>query len=266
MRLKMHGWYDKITDHAYVEGEPYIECWDDSAVQAVNTPSERSIALMIEPRAIMPSGYRFLEKGNNWKKFKYIFTHDSELLKLPNAKLILCGSVWSWSNDETKTKFCSLVCSFKEMCDLHKVRKNLAYKYEQNGVVDVFGDFKGRDTVPWVDSSQYLRDYRYSIVIENYIDDFWFTEKICNCFANKVMPIYLGARQIDQFFNADGILHMENADDIMFTVVRLQYEYGEYLYNNRMKAIEDNYQRVKEYDRFENWFYKNYGELLEGMK
>mgnify|MGYP002732820278 CR=1 FL=1 len=266
MRLKMHGFYDKIIDHLYVEGEPFIDCYDDSAVQECDTYVSKSIALMIEPRSIMRSGYDFLLQNENWRRFKYIFTHDSELLKLPNAKLILCGSVWSWS-DEPKTKFCSLVCSFKEMCELHLDRKRLAYRYERNGLVDVYGDYKGRDLVPWVDSSEYLRDYRYSIVVENYVDDYWFTEKICNCFANKVIPIYVGARKIDTFFNPQGIIDCHGRTVEAETEIHyLSKDKGKFFYEASIDAINDNYNRVREYDRFENWFFRNYGELLEDMK
>jgi len=263
MRLRMHGFYDKIIDHAYVEGEPFIESYDDSAVQDCDTYANKSIALMIEPRSIMPDGYTFLLNGG-WKRFKYIFTHDSELLKLPNAKLILCGSVWSWS-DVPKTKFCSLVSSYKEVCDLHMARKQLAYFYENRGVVDVFGDYRGKDCVPWVDSSEYLRDYRYSIVIENYIDDFWFSEKICNCFANKVVPLYIGARKIDEYFNKWGIIRFRDIETIKACIGLYSQDGGKYAYDNMKKAIDDNYERVKEFDRFENWFFRTYGGLLDDL-
>lgn len=260
----MHGLYDKIIDHAYVKGEPFIDCYDDSAVQDCDTYVEKSIALMIEPRSIMPRGYDFLTRNDNWKRFKYIFTHDSELLKLPNAKLILCGSVWSWS-DVPKTKFCSLVSSYKEVCELHKLRKELAYQYENSGIVDVFGDFKGKDSVTWVDSSEYLRDYHFSIVIENYIDDYWFTEKICNCFANKVVPIYMGARKINDFFDSLGIIKVNNINDIRFAICYLSE--GDYKRNYlaRKGAINRNYNKVKEFDRFENWFFREYGGLLDDI-
>ena len=265
MRLKMHGFYDKIINHTYVKGEPYIDCYDDSAVQDCDTYVDKSIALMIEPRSIMPRGYDFLTRNDNWKRFKYIFTHDSELLKLPNAKLILCGSVWSWS-DVPKTKFCSLVSSYKEVCELHIFRKELAYQYENSGIVDVFGDFKGKGLVPWVDSSEYLRDYRYSIVIENYIDDYWFTEKICNCFANKVIPIYVGARKIDDYFNPRGIIDCYGKTfEAKTWVHHLSKDDGKQFYTYSKEGIDDNYNRVKEFDRFENWFFREYGGLLDDI-
>ena len=136
MNLKMHGFYDKILDHAYRAGEPFIECYDDSAVSQCDTYPYNSIALMIEPRTISARGYDFLENGG-WKYFDFVFTHDSKLLeKLPNAKPILVAAVWCESY-KPKSKNISLVCSFKSMCELHRVRKNLAWLYENDSRVDV---------------------------------------------------------------------------------------------------------------------------------
>lgn len=267
MKLRMHGFYDKIIDHLWHEDDTeYIDCYDDSAITSCNTPKNKSIALVIEPRSIMPNGYKAIENGW-WAHFKYVYTHDSKLLReIPNARLIHIGGVWSWS-DEPKTKFCSLVCSFKEMCELHMIRKELAYKYENSGIVDVYGDYKGRGSEPWIEPSTYLRPYRFSIVIENYIDDEYFTEKICNCFANKVVPIYLGARNIDKRFNKNGILIARDKTDIeqFIESINRDPEYAEICYNNAKAAIEDNYKRVKMYRNFEERFFLVHGLDLEQM-
>ena len=267
MNLRMYGFYDKITKHKYVSGEPYVNCYDDSAVQRVDTPDYTNIALMIEPRTIMPLGYEFLEKGG-WKHFKYVYTHDSRLLdSIPNAKLILVGAVWGYS-DVTKSKFCSLCCSFKEMCELHMARKELAYKYTDNPFIDVYGDYMGKGSVPWVLCSDYLKDYRFSIIIENNIDDYYFTEKILNCFAHKVIPVYWGARKIDEYFNKQGIFHVESKADIeeFVDIMTKNPELPEMYYDSVKNAIDDNYKRVRSYSRFEDWLFSNYGDDLEQMK
>ena len=269
MKLKMHGFYDKITDHLWHEGdtEPYIDCYDDSAILTANTPKEKSIALMIEPRSITPKGYAAIENGY-WAHFKYVFTHDSKLLaEIPNARYLEVGAVWSYS-DEPKTKFCSLCCSFKEMCELHMIRKELAYEFENSGIVDVYGDYKGRGSASWVDCSEYLKDYRFSIIIENYIDDNYFTEKILNCFAHKVLPVYWGARDIDKHFDKYGIFHVNSKSDIKEFVKIMSNSpgFGEIYYENVRESIEKNYRKVKAYSRVENWLFDTYGESLERMK
>lgn len=264
MNLKMHGFYDKIIDHAYIAGEPFIECYDDSAVSQCDTYLYKSIALMIEPRTISARGYNFLENGG-WKCFQYVFTHDSKLLeKLPNAKPILVAAVWCESY-KPKSKNISLVCSFKSMCELHRVRKNLAWLYENDRKVDVYGDWQSETYQGWVEPLEYLEDYRYSIIIENYIDDIYFTEKILNCFANKVVPIYLGARNIDKYFNKYGIIKADRWQDIPLIVNNL-YKLGiEEDYKARKQYIEENYEKSRQFTRFEDWFFREYGEMLDDL-
>ena len=108
MRIKLHSYYDHFPNHKPVDNEPYIEMYNDEFVWQ---SKKDSCVLLIEPRSIIPVVYKYVEQ--NWRKFKYIFTHDSLLLNnCPNAKLIL----WGWGNanymsfsDRPKTKNISMV-------------------------------------------------------------------------------------------------------------------------------------------------------------
>jgi hypothetical protein len=153
-----------------------------------------------------------------------------------------------------------MVSSNKELCGLHKARKELALLYEGSGLVDCYGTFNGGK---FASVEEYMADYRYSIVIENYIDDYWFTEKILNCFANKVVPIYLGARKIDEFFNKKGIIQVDTVDELKLAVLFVTECNSEKWYQERLNAICDNFNRVKQYVDFETWFFKEYGEMLD---
>jgi hypothetical protein len=218
-------------------------------------------ALLIEPRSICPKAYEYVEHYH--KKFKCIFTHDSKILSMcDNAKLIL----WGWGNanymsysDRPKTKNISIVSSDKELCELHKARKELALLYEGSGLVDCYGTFNGGK---FASVEEYMADYRYSIVIENYIDDYWFTEKILNCFANKVVPIYFGARKIDEFFNSKGIIHCNSVEEIKDVVKSAEMLERIYESARFQGPIIDNYNRVQNWSDFETMFFDEYGELL----
>lgn len=260
MDINLISYYDHFPNHRPTGNEPCIKMYND---EFVTKATEGSCALLIEPRSICPAAYKYVEQ--NYKKFKYVFTHDSQLLAMcDNAKLIL----WGWGNanymsysDRPKTKNISIVSSDKELCELHKARKELALMYDGSGIVDCYGTFNGGK---YAEIEDYMADYRYSIVIENYIDDYWFTEKILNCFANKVVPIYVGARKIGEFFNTKGILRIKDWNRLkgndwlnMNTPESLESHY-----ETLMPAIEDNYNRVKQFPVFEDWFYREYGELL----
>ena len=128
MKVELHSYYDHFPNHKHdIPFEPYIDCYNDEfCIKEPIIPD--SIALLIEPRSIIPDVYEWMEK--NYRKFKYVFTHDSRLLKAcDNAKLILWGmgnANYNSFNDVPKTKYISMVSSGKELCELHKIRKQLA--------------------------------------------------------------------------------------------------------------------------------------------
>jgi len=260
MRIKLHSPYHHFPHHEPVEGKDYIDCYNDSFVMSEKPENwEKSIALLIEPRPLQPKVYEFVE--HNYGRFKYVFTHDSILLnKLPNAKMIIWGGVYDWS-DEPKdfTRPISMVASWKEQAPVRIQRKQLAF--ELKGKIDTYGTFDGGEMAT---TKQIYGKYPFSVVIENHIDDWWVTEKICNCFACRTVPIYYGARKIGKLFNSDGIIICNSIDEVRnavdYVLLHARQEY--YL---RKKAIECNFIAVEDYSSFENWFYVHYGELLDKM-
>ena len=255
VKVKLHSQYDHFPNHKPLPGEPFIDCYNDGKIHELIRPN--SIALMIEPRSLQEENYIWMTK--NYKRFKYVFTHDSQLLKsIPNAKLILWGGVWGNSRVMKDFKHpVSMVSSDKEMCPLHIARKKLAL--ELLNKVDCYGTFNGGE---FTDTATIYSKYPFSIAVENYIDDYWFTEKICNCFANYCIPIYYGARKIDEFFNPKGIIRVNDLSEVKYLVENLNAK-QEYL--SRADAVIDNYNRVKQFEDFETWFFNQYEELLSGM-
>ena len=156
-----------------------IQFFSDELIPLNKNPENS--ALLIEPHSIQPRIYDYIER--NWQDFKYIFTHDGYLLdNIPNTKRILFGGVYEF-NDIPKTKDISFCSSRKTMCDLHRRRLDLAYELEKYDIVDCMGTYNGGK---YVTTKEIYAPYRFSIIIENWIDDYWFTEKICNCYAYPV--------------------------------------------------------------------------------
>ena len=138
----------------------------------------------------------------HYTQFKYIFTHDSQLLRLPNARMLNWADVWL-TTDSEKNMGISLCTSPKDWCPLHHARLQLYQHFRKSNVVDTFyGDWNNPE-LPNIKPEDYLEHYKFSIIIENDIDDFWFTEKILNCFSTKTVPIYVGARKIRELFNKE---------------------------------------------------------------
>ena len=265
MKIKLYSWYDHFTltqQPKYIEwtkADAPITFYSDTYVYE-DVVEKDACALLIEPRSIQPKVYEYIEK--NYRKFKYVFTHDSKLLAMiPNGKQIFWGGVYEF-NDVEKTKDISMVSSDKRMCELHKKRLEIAKQLEN--VIDCYGTYNGGKRVGTYDI---YAEYRFSVVIENYKDDYWFSEKICNCFANKTIPIYYGATKISTDnrldFDSRGIIAVNNIDDIVDTVkhIDLDYYYG----TEAQEAIEHNYERVKAFTCFEDTFYLMYKDLLEEL-
>jgi hypothetical protein len=101
-------------------------------------------------------------------------------------------------------------------------------------------------------------DYRYSIAVENYIDDLYFTEKLLNCFATGTIPIYIGAKNIGSKFNLDGIIQ-SSPNSILEDIEICSKEH----YLSKMDAIRDNLERCKEFMTIEDYIIDNYFEVKE---
>ena len=70
------------------------------------------------------------------------------------------------------------------------------------------------------------------------------------------MPVYLGAPDIGDFYNLDGIIVMGRDDDgsVVFDSEVLTEEY----YYDHLDAVKDNYNRVVETQTSEDFIYVNY--------
>ena len=276
-KMKMFFIRDIHTSHTpYLQGN-YI-LWDryniglnthfyshNSMLETMGNPSEK-YGILIESRAIVPEDYKIFEKHKGLEKeFKYIFTYDDKILNtISNARFVpfnanFCyghetkGFKVSDQNYKSKSKNISMVCSNKELCELHKIRKSVALKCKKEKLADTFGKFDGGK---YIKIEECLEKYRFSIVFENDISDYYFTERLTNCFAAQTIPIYLGARKIDNFFNTDGIIQIslkdiENIENILKICTKEFYE-------DRINAIIDNYNRVQKYKHPLDMMYKEY--------
>jgi hypothetical protein len=90
----------------------------------------------------------------------------------------------------------------------HKLRMALKdYLVEHDFDFDLFG----RGFNPIDDKIDALLPYKYSIAIENYACDNYWTEKIADCFLSWTVPIYWGAKNIESFFPPRSMLRIDPA-------------------------------------------------------
>lgn len=254
MKLVYHSFYDSFP-REYGETPGEVHMYADQFVMKCR-PEPNSVALLVEPRSIIPDTYRWVEQ--NWEKYIHVYTFDGQLLEaIPNSKLMLYGQITAEFPDGPKTKNISMACSGKEFCEGHKNRQRIAR--ELKGRIDVFGTFDGG---AYASDEEIYSGYRFTVAMENYKEGYYFTEKICNCFASKIVPIYWGTNRISKFFDTDGIIKAATPDDVPKLVdMVLQDPEGEY--TKRLDAVERNYKYVQDYRSFARLFLKTYGEDLE---
>lgn len=218
--------------------------------------------MMLESRSIAASEYKYVEKHiSQLKEFKVVYTYDDQLLnKLSNSCFYPAAATIWYKNGvfddggrlahSCKNKNISIISSSKRMCEIHRLRADIAWKCKKRQDIDTFGTFDGSQWNPSIDGA--FQYYRYSIVIENNVADYYFTEKILNCFAAQTIPIYVGARKIGDFFNPEGIIivTIDELQDLDWLVRKCDQKY----YEEHLSAVMDNYERVKKYG--------NLGDLL----
>ena len=244
---------------------------NEEVFRLIGNPDKR-FATVTESRAIIPQVYEMILKHKSYieKNFRFLFTYDVQILnEISNARLVIFpAKVWYGSNMEGtmfegakagfsgngkqkekflispenykhKTKNISIIASAKRMCEMHLVRQKLAFKCKNESLADTYGKFDGG---AYCKIEEPFKDYRYSIVVENNITPFYFTEKICNCFAAQTIPIYIGATEIGRFFNANGIIQigLEDCEHIENILKRCTPEE----YERRLPAVIDNFHRA----------------------
>lgn len=184
--------------------------------------------------------------------FDLIFTHNRELLALDDKfKWVPAQGFWIQEPKfHEKTRLVSMITSNKRMCQGHIDRLEWVEKFKDK--IDLYG--RGFNEIKYKEEG--LCDYMYSIAIENGQYETYYTEKLLDCFATGTIPIYLGAPDIGNHFNSDGIITL--TDD--FDISMLNRED----YDSRYSAIWENLETVKSmYPTLEDFIYKAYLENWE---
>lgn len=98
-----------------------------------------------------------------------------------------------------------------------------------------------------IDKEEVFGDTQFGVAIENFSHRGFFTEKILDCFLMKTIPIYWGCPNIEDFFNKEGIIKFEDADDFIYISNQLTDNF----YNSKKDIIEENYQLALQYVDYE---------------
>jgi hypothetical protein len=183
--------------------------------------------------------------------YKYIFTSVDSLLELgePFAYTISNAAPWIWPQNRmihAKSKLVSMIASNKGWVKGHQNRLQWVEKLKDK--VDLFGT--GRP-FQLADKEDGLRDYMFSVSIENDDSDAYFTEKLTDNFVMGTVPVYWGSRKVvDKYFDARGVIFLEDDPNLSKVTVDT--------YNAMKPYIEENFKRAMEMPIAEDYIYETY--------
>jgi len=217
----------------------WIDCFDN-----LNESSKKhKILYLMEPDGIS----RIYNKAFKLrKKFTYILSSDKKFVdSCDNAVLFEFGTCWIDNFVFKRKSFgVSTIIGDKMMTQGHKMRKKLFQKENEITILTKFFISHHSNKI----GKYYLKDKKdpafdmnFHIVIENERKDYYFTEKIIDCFQTKTIPIYWGCPDIAKYFNTEAIIEVESVDDIIKKCNNLSENY----YLDRLDIIEENFQLSK---------------------
>jgi hypothetical protein len=215
------------------------------------------IALMMESPEYHARFYRYIAKHNH--QFDLVLTWDRTLLdRGENFHLTLHGTTWMhphYRRLHSKSKACSLIASNKRLTSGHRLRHRLIDKIaSQKLPVDLYGKrFRnlgstGSNNPKSLDNGKIaaLRDYMFSITIENCRADYYFTEKLIDCFLTGTIPVYWGCPSIGQFFDVEGVLSFKTERECLEIIPKLDQNY----YLSLLPHVRENFERALKYTDF----------------
>ena len=220
------------------------------ALDALNDTSGKPTYIwLLESKQIIPQYYQWIIDNYEFvtSRVNGIFSCDKELCaKYPKISYSVINAV-PWVQDRKvheKTKLVSMIASNKRMCEGHARRLQFVDKFRDK--LDFYG--RGFNEISCKEDG--LRDYMFSVGIENAVYDTYFTEKLTDCFACGTIPIFYGCKGVTEYFNEDGIIFLDDNFDLSTLTKDLYY--------SKIDAIKDNFERSINFPVAEDYLYLNY--------
>jgi hypothetical protein len=235
---------------------------DEQILSPINK-NKKNYAWISEGADIIPNLYNTIVNNIDYCKSNFInlFTHDRRLIELDPLffKFVIPNSR-PWIQNKKiykKTKFISFIASNKVLCRGHVYRQKMIEKYQNK--VDHYGRGFNTKELPFsiiennIEESGKLlglKDYMFSIAMSNSDYDDVFCEKITDCFATGVVPIFWGSKNIINYFDKDGIIFLE--DDLNLDILNEEF------YNSKIESIKNNFELVYNFQTSEDYIFSNY--------
>ena len=228
---------------------------DENVADAVDHKSPKKVAWLYESPEVTRNAYKYIARNSD--RFDRILTFHQPLLEqYPHARFTPIGGCWLHEQDwviGAKKLNLSIIASAKKSLPGHKLRHTVINKHKSQ--IDFIA---GSGYIPIQLKAVALRDFRYSLCIENCRENFYFSEKLIDCFLTGTIPIYWGCPGIGLFFNLDGMIIFEHPRQLEKILLSLSADD----YMQRLNAIHENFERAKRYVYVEHHIWRNVNSLV----
>ncbi|MDO4496489.1 MAG: glycosyltransferase family 10, partial [Bacteroidales bacterium] len=151
---------------------------------------------------------------------------------------------------QPKTKLISVITSNKAMTQGHIDRIRFVKKLKQHygDQIDVFGrGFRDFD-----DKWETLAPYKYQIVIENGQHMHYWTEKLSDCYLAGTFPIYVGCKNVEDYFPREAYEPLDMYQDFDKVVAQIDQIIASERFEQALPALEEARQLVlNKYNMFD---------------
>jgi len=184
---------------------------------------------------------------NILKEFDLVLYHDSTFALGKINKVFPFGTCRisdKFKKNATNYEV-SFICGTKNYLPGHNLRhevyerlseiKNLSIKAYFTFPAGTPGGCKPKDDI--------FSTSQFSIVIENHRNENYFTEKLIDCLVAETIPLYWGCSNIDEYFDKQGIIKFNDANDLFTKLKLITPE----LYNSKRDIIKNNKEKALQY-------------------
>ena len=209
--------------------------------------SKYKICVVNESKYVKTDIHTLIDKYH--KYFDLIFSHNKEILdKYPNKSIFIPGTSggldWNEIGIFKKNKLVSFPTSAKlSGLEGYKIRsqiKDYINNKKFNKEIDTFGSGFNK---PFINKSICLKNYMFSICLENSKYDYYVTEKIFDVILSGSVPIYWGMPSINKIFDLRGIIIFNNVEELKEIVNNLTKE----KYNKMLPYVKKNFNIAKKF-------------------
>ncbi len=190
--------------------------------------------------------------NNNYNYFDFILTFNKKVLDAcPNAVRFEFGTTWIHDYKFNEKELgVSTIIGRKQKTTGHLLRHDLWMRRREITVPSTFyisahGGPENTENCPVLGIKSYEKhdayNTQYHIAIESSNEDYYFSEKLIDCFQTKAVPIYWGCPAIGDYFNTDGMIIAGDIDEMIYKINSLKPDD----YEKMARPIEENYELSK---------------------